>query len=133
MQLQYVNASLELSKHVADHLAVALEGASKFRGTKGAFFYVLKDVMSPAILIEVGFVTNEWEASFLQKPWYQRKIADGIADGILRFKQAEDARVSASGVPGAGAFDAGRAGNTTGFDVSPPLPIQPPSAPLAPR
>lgn len=96
MQLQYVNASLELSKHTADHMSVSLEGASKFRGSKGAFFYVLKDVLAPAILVEVGFVTNEWESSFLQKPWYQRKIAEGIAGGILKFKEAEDARMARS-------------------------------------
>ena len=95
MQLQYLDASLELSKHIADRMAAGLEGATKFRGSKGAFFYVLKDVMAPAVLVEVGFVTNEWEASFLQKGWYQRKIAEGILDGILDFKRAEESRFSA--------------------------------------
>lgn len=93
MQLQYINASLELSQNISDGLSASLEGAAKSRGSKGAFFYVLKDVMAPAVLIEVGFVTNDWEASFLQKPWYQRKIAAGIVDGVLRFKQAEEARL----------------------------------------
>ena len=96
MQLQYLNASQELSKDIGDGLTATLEGASKFRGCKGAYFYVLKDVMAPAVLVEVGFVTNEWEASFLQKPWYQRKIAAGVLQGILTFKRAEDARISAA-------------------------------------
>lgn len=99
MQLQYINASLELSHHIADRMTASLEGASKFRGSKGAFFYVLKDVMAPAVLIEVGFVTNDWEASFLQKSWYQRKIAAGIVEGILNFKQAEEARLNGTAAP----------------------------------
>lgn len=103
IQLQYIDASMEFSKQVSDHLSAALEGASKFRGSKGAFFYVLKDVMSPAVLIEIGFVTNEWEASFLQKPWYQRKIAAGIVEGILQFKTAEETRLN----PGAPASTTG--------------------------
>ncbi|MBI4179629.1 N-acetylmuramoyl-L-alanine amidase [bacterium] len=99
MQVQYLNGSIELSRHISDALTAALEGASKFRGSKGAFFYVLKDVMAPAVLVEVGFVTNEWEASFLQKPWYQRKIAGGIANGILNFKRLELQRLGQSTVP----------------------------------
>jgi len=93
MQLQYLDASLDLSKSIADQMSASLEGASKFRGSKGAFFYVLKDVLAPAVLVEVGFVTNDWESSFLQKPWYQRKIADGIVGGILKFKEMEIERL----------------------------------------
>ena len=42
----------------------------------------------PAVLVEVGFLTNEVEAELLQKNDYQTRIVRGVADGIEKFVAA---------------------------------------------
>lgn len=55
------------------------------RGVKKADFYVLRGVLMPAVLVEIGFITNKNEAQHLKKSSHQEKVADGIADGIDLF------------------------------------------------
>lgn len=55
------------------------------RGVQRADFFVLRGALMPAVLVEVGFVTNEKEASFLTRADYQNKISKGISDGIVDF------------------------------------------------
>jgi len=47
--------------------------------------YVLKYVKSPAVLIELGFITNENDRARLTTPHEQTKIANSIADGISQY------------------------------------------------
>ena len=39
----------------------------------------------PAVLVEIGFVTNKEEALNMLKSDYQKKLAKGIAEGIGDF------------------------------------------------
>ena len=39
----------------------------------------------PAVLVEIGFVSNKYEAKRLTNKSYLTKIAQGIADGIDHF------------------------------------------------
>lgn len=55
------------------------------RGVKAARFYVLKGTNVPSVLIEVGFLSNRYEAKNLNDPLYRQKIAESIADGIVGF------------------------------------------------
>lgn len=57
----------------------------KSRGVHKADFYVLRGALMPAVLVEIGFITHQKEASYLKKDSYQDKIADGISEGILKF------------------------------------------------
>lgn len=55
------------------------------RGVKRARFKVLKDATCPAALVEAGFLTSPSESTKIITPAYRKKIADGIAVGILNF------------------------------------------------
>lgn len=55
------------------------------RGVQQAPFYVLTGVDAPAILVEVGFISNPEEAQKLRTRAYRRKLAQGIARGVGRF------------------------------------------------
>lgn len=55
------------------------------RGVQRADFFVLRGALMPAVLAEVGFITNVKEASFLKRADYQNRIAKGISDGIVDF------------------------------------------------
>ena len=55
------------------------------KGAKKAAFYVLKYSPVPAILIELGFVTNPAEVKKLTDAKYQKQLALGIQFGINKF------------------------------------------------
>ena len=56
------------------------------RGVKDAGFYVIKNTKMPAVLVEVGFISNPTEEQLLGAPDFQKKSALGVYQGILRFK-----------------------------------------------
>jgi len=55
------------------------------RGTKYAVSRILLGIDFPGALVEVGFLTNEREASLLQADRYQLAIAQGLCTGILSY------------------------------------------------
>ena len=54
-------------------------------GVKQAPFYVLIGAEMPAVLVEVGFLSNQKERERLVKKTYQERITDGISDGIKSY------------------------------------------------
>ena len=70
-----------LATSVQNQLA-KIEGA-KNRGVKAGTFYVLRNTKAPAILIELGFISNEDEKKKLFKQYYQDQLTEKIVKGIL--------------------------------------------------
>ncbi|MDD5692796.1 MAG: N-acetylmuramoyl-L-alanine amidase [Candidatus Omnitrophica bacterium] len=56
-------------------------------GVKGARFYVLKGARMPAVLVEVGFLSNATEEKMLKNNYSRQKIAENIAEGIGDYAQ----------------------------------------------
>jgi len=59
---------------------------------KQAGFYVLGGAAMPAILIEIGFVTNPKEERRLKEPKYRDEISRAIFAGLTEYKKKYDAR-----------------------------------------
>ncbi|MBA7609871.1 hypothetical protein ES703_17067 [subsurface metagenome] len=57
------------------------------RGVKQAEFYVLIGASMPNVLIEIGFITNRIEEKKLGQNEYRQRIANGLFDAIVLFKQ----------------------------------------------
>ena len=57
------------------------------RGVKGAKFHVLKNAQMPAVLVEVGFISNKGEEKLLKTSGYREKVANAIAGGVLAYKK----------------------------------------------
>lgn len=60
-------------------------------GVKRAPFVVLVATDMPAILAEVGCLSNQKEAVMLAKPAYRQQIAEALYDGIHAYASANDA------------------------------------------
>jgi N-acetylmuramoyl-L-alanine amidase len=60
---------------------------SNDRGIKTAHFRVLllSTLAIPAVLLELGFMSNEEEVNRLANPSYRQSLAEGICSGILSF------------------------------------------------
>jgi len=67
-------------------------GFSRFSAAAVAHadFVVLKDNTQPAVLVELGFLTNPAEAVRLRDVTHQAKYAAAIHDGIMDYLRAND-------------------------------------------
>ncbi len=57
----------------------------KNHGVKTAPFYVLRFTTMPSILAEVGFISNSMEEKRLRSKTFQKKLAEGIYEGIRSY------------------------------------------------
>ncbi|HIP60065.1 MAG TPA: N-acetylmuramoyl-L-alanine amidase [Campylobacterales bacterium] len=54
-------------------------------GVREAPFWVLVGAQMPAVLVEVGYITNPKEADRLFNPFYQKSLAEGMANGVNNY------------------------------------------------
>jgi N-acetylmuramoyl-L-alanine amidase len=74
-----------LANKIEQSLFSAIGEISKSRGVKQADYYVLKNNLCPAVLIECGFISNPDEALLFIDPVYVKKITLGIMQGIADY------------------------------------------------
>lgn len=55
------------------------------RIAKPGDFYITKNTSMPAVIVEVGYLSNLKEQKKLQQSWYQEQLARAIAKGIANF------------------------------------------------
>ena len=80
------NLTLVESTAVAEVLFRAGErNGLPMRRVAQAPFYVLRGAAMPAVLLELGFITNPAEARLLGDPRYQQRLADAMAEGIYNY------------------------------------------------
>lgn len=79
----------EQSKALANAIQTVLhdELAGAQKANPGDYF-VLRRNQKPAVLIEVGYITNPDEMVLLKSSEYQRKAAEAIVKGILKYYQS---------------------------------------------
>ncbi|NLG08659.1 MAG: hypothetical protein GX560_05325 [Deinococcales bacterium] len=78
-----LNFSRSLAESVQRHLVSATGAAD--RGVRSNLFYVIRNARIPAILVELGFVSNPEEGRKLATEAYQQTLARALADGVLEF------------------------------------------------
>ncbi|MBC8014329.1 MAG: N-acetylmuramoyl-L-alanine amidase [Sporomusaceae bacterium] len=75
--------SAMLAKSIQDNLAKTVN--LQDRGINAAGFYVLKRTEMPAVLAELGFISNPSEEKMLTIPQNQQQMAQGIVQGLESF------------------------------------------------
>lgn len=66
------------------------------RGVKQAGFWVLVGATMPAVLVEVGYISNTAEEKQLRSSSYQAKITDALADAVMNYLSEYGRRVWSS-------------------------------------
>jgi N-acetylmuramoyl-L-alanine amidase len=84
----YYNSRNSESRTLAQLVQSAAIFKTKFndRGVKHARYHVLSNNKRPAVLVECGFLTNSAERARTLSPTYRQNLAEGIAMGIIRYK-----------------------------------------------
>jgi N-acetylmuramoyl-L-alanine amidase len=93
-QNQHLRESSDLAAIMQRSLAKSHPGPN--RGVKQAGFRVLVTAFMPAVLVEIGFGTNQAEARYLRDPVRQRQIATSIADATMEYLAAYQRRATAT-------------------------------------
>jgi N-acetylmuramoyl-L-alanine amidase len=83
---QIQKESRNLANSIQSYLKKEIRDSDS-KGVKNADFFVLRGSLMPAVLVEIGYISNSKEAKKLNTSDYQKKIAKGIGDGILKFIQ----------------------------------------------
>ena len=83
VQHQTIRDSLTLGRHIIRE--VKSVHAMHSQHTEQAAFVVLKSPSVPSVLVETSFITHPSEEALLGTQAFRMKIAQAIADGILRY------------------------------------------------
>lgn len=86
------NHRLKLSGLFAEKIFYKWQGQAvqKSNAIRQAPFFVVSNIDKPAVLVEIGYLTNPKEAKQLTNHEYQVKIANGIYKAIVSFKESLD-------------------------------------------
>lgn len=82
----------EQNKELAEDLQTEMinKTNAKNRETNVADFQVLKQNENPAVLMELGFISNEEKEQLILTDSYQKKLINGIAEGLVSFFMKKD-------------------------------------------
>jgi N-acetylmuramoyl-L-alanine amidase len=90
-QSEFQEESSYMAETVLDSMSKTLNLVN--RGVKQAGFYVLGGAAMPAILIEIGFLTNRKEERKLATPEHREALARAIYAGLAEYKRRYDQRL----------------------------------------
>jgi len=75
--------SVELAHSICSEASSGMN--VKILGVKEARFAVLKGAQSPAVLVEIGFLSNSNEERLLKNSYYRQQVADAISQGVVSY------------------------------------------------
>lgn len=84
------SAFARYSEQAADAIRAALRKRISIpdRGVHQAGFYVLVGASMPAVLVEIGYISNETDVKLLSSKSGQKKIARALYDGVREFEKS---------------------------------------------
>lgn len=85
MQEEFLDNSISLASKIQDVFVQNLK--KKSRGVKQAPYMVLHKAYMPRVLIEMGFISNPKDGSFLDSDDGQDEMARAIANAIISYKK----------------------------------------------
>lgn len=65
-----------------------LPGGWKNRGVRQAPFYVLNRAPMPAVLVEIGYLSNPKDRALMGEKLFLESLAKALAEGVKKYKEA---------------------------------------------
>lgn len=96
-QASHLSQSSRLAEILQEELLAATGTEKANRGIKQNTFRVLKGATMPAVLVEVGFISNPQEEELLKTRAHQESLAEALYRGVLRFKDVYEYEPRAEG------------------------------------
>jgi N-acetylmuramoyl-L-alanine amidase len=90
-QNEHLRESSDLAQTIQQGLTDVHPGPN--RGVQQANFAVLRGSYMPAVLVEIGFGSNQSEATFLSDQANQRALARNIAESVIAYLAHYDSRI----------------------------------------
>ena len=84
-EIEYSTESILLAQEILTGLEERIGHLSPNRGLREEEWFVVRNSKMPAVLIELGFITNRDEALNMLEDVYLQKLAEGIYNGVNRF------------------------------------------------
>ena len=84
MQETYLEQSIEAANTIQKSFVTNLN--RKDRTVKQAGFQVLRETYMPSVLVELGFLTNKKEGTYLNSKKGQKEMSETIAKGIINYR-----------------------------------------------
>lgn len=94
MQDKYIDRSIQFAADIQDQFAAKADLSN--RGVRQAGFWVLHQTSMPAVLVELGYISNPREERFLTSEKGQDRMAESIFQAFLEFKHDYTRRSSSS-------------------------------------
>ncbi|TXJ54590.1 N-acetylmuramoyl-L-alanine amidase [Brachyspira aalborgi] len=91
---QYQKESRLLAQSIVDEVYKVSGISKRNKPVQNALFYVLKGSIMPSTLIEIGFITNEEDAKFMNTKETRIKMVKATALGIKKFIKKFEASAS---------------------------------------
>lgn len=85
MEEEYTAESILIAKFIMDGLQTQVASKQTARGIKAEEWFVVRNSNMPAVLVELGFLTNEKEAALLADNGHLQKLSLGIYNGLAAF------------------------------------------------
>ncbi len=85
MEEEYTTESILIAKFIMDGMQAQIGNKSTPRGIKAEEWFVVRNSNMPAVLVELGFLSNQKEAALLVDNSYLQKLSLGIYNGLAAF------------------------------------------------
>jgi N-acetylmuramoyl-L-alanine amidase len=94
-QVQHIEKSASFAGVIEQELRARVKMSN--RAIQQAPFIVLVGANMPAVLVEMGFISNPGEEKLLNSAAFQQQIVQGLVQSIIRFRDQLDGRRAPSG------------------------------------
>lgn len=83
-----VNDPQNIALATATHASLVVRSRMYDRGIKRARFVVIRDITIPGVLIEGGFLSNDYDARLIATPAYRQQMASSIFQAVQNYRRA---------------------------------------------
>ena len=89
-----VNDAENIALATATHASLVVRSRMYDRGIKRARFVVIRDIIIPGVLIEGGFLSNDYDARLIATPSYRQQMATSILQAVQNYRRAVGTQVN---------------------------------------